>query len=178
MKEEMIEVPARRRKAMKNPAHRPSRTYPEAPVHRCEVALQECPFCGAPLRSTCWREVDKYVQTLEGPRHVVGYARRCSNPGCPQPGARYHATSVEKLSVPHVTYGWDVLAYIAARWEGEQKQFQEIWRELEGEYGIEISEREVGRLYRCVEALLLGQPVAVEQALRGAVEKYGRLILG
>lgn len=122
---------------MKRAAHRPRRTYPEAPVHRCQVALETCPFCGARLISTGSREVDKYVQTLEGAVHVIGCSRRCSNKECPQPQARYHSSRGEKLSLPNITYGLDVMAYIATRRNGEQKQFKEVWRELEQKYDLD-----------------------------------------
>lgn len=162
---------------MKKPAHRPRREYPEAPIHRSHVALEECPFCGGQLISTCSREVDKYVQTLKGPVHVIGYSRKCNNADCPQPQARYHATWGAKLSLPNSTYGLDVLAYIAYRHDGEQKQFKEIWQELETEYRIEICEREVGRLYRKIEALLMGNQAAIQQELAATVHEYGQLIM-
>jgi len=162
---------------MKNAAHRPSRSYPEAPVHRSHVGLDTCPFCEAHLITSGSREVDKYVQSLNGPIHVIGYSRKCSHPDCPQPRARYHATPAEKLSLPHVTYGLDVMAHIAQRRNDEQRQFKEIWRELQSDFGVEISEREVGRLYRKIQALLLGNQIAIRQELAAAVEKYGRLIM-
>ena len=162
---------------MKRPAHRPKRSYSEAPIHRSRVSLEKCPFCGSQLISTGSREVDKYVQTLSNPVHVIGYSRKCNNPDCPQPQARYHATQADKLSLPHVTYGLDVMAYIAHRRNGEQKQFKEIGGELRTEFEIEISEREVGRLYRKIQALLLGNQAAIHQKLAAAVEEYGRLIM-
>lgn len=162
---------------MKNPAHRPSRSFPEAPVHRTRIELDKCPFCSTQLTTTSSREVDKYVQLLSGPVHVIGYSRKCSNVDCPQPQARYHATRAAKLSLPHVTYGLDVLAYIAQRRNGDQKQFKEIWRELRTEFEVEISEREVGRLYRKVQALLLGNQVAIHQKLAATAQEYGQLIM-
>jgi len=69
------------------------------------------------------------------------------------------------------------MAYIAHRRNGEQKQFKEIWDELRTEFEIEISEREVGRLYRKIQALLLGNQAAIHQKLAAAVEEYGRLIM-
>jgi len=127
--------------------------------------------------STTWREVDKYVQMMKGPMHVIGYGRKCSNEECPQPQARYHATWVDKLSLPHCTYGLDVLAYIAKQHDREQKQFKEIRKELEQEYQIEICEREVGRLYRKIEALLMGNQVAIQEKLAVTAKTCGYLIM-
>lgn len=162
---------------MKRATHRPKRAYPDAPIHRTQVALDQCPFCGFPLVSTRSREVDKYVQTMAGPRHVIGYSSKCSNSACLQPQTRYHATQGAKLSLPHVTYGLDVMAYIAHRRNGEQKQFKEIWRELRIEYQVEISEREVGLLYRKIQALLMGGQEEIHQELTATVQKYGRLLM-
>ncbi len=104
---------------MRRAAHRPKRSYFEAPIHRSHVSLEKCPFCGSRLISAGSREVDKYVQALNNSIHVIGYGRKCSNPDCPQPQARYHATQADKLSLPYVTYGLDVMAYSAHRRNGE-----------------------------------------------------------
>ncbi len=162
---------------MKKPAHRPKRTYPDAPTHRSHVTLKACPFCDSHLVTTSSREVDKYVQTLEGPFHVIGYSRRCSNKNCSHAEARYHAPQAAKLSLPNVTYGLDVLCYIANRHNEGKKNFKEIWQELSQEKGLEISEREVGRLYRKVAALLVGNQVVNQEKLAKTVEKYGQLIM-
>jgi hypothetical protein len=121
--------------------------------------------------------VDKYVQILGGPDHVIGYSRKCSNADCPQPQARYHATRAAKLSLPNVTYGLDVTAYIVYLHNQEQKQFKEIWQELRSEFKIEICEREVGRLYRQGQALLLGNQVEIQQELAATAKEYGQLIM-
>jgi len=121
--------------------------------------------------------VDKYVQTMNGPVHVIGYSRKCNNAACPQPQARYHATRGAKLSLPNVTYGLDVMAYIAWRRNGAQKQFKEIWHELRTDYQVDISEREVGRLYRQIQALLMGNQAAIHQELAAAAQANGRLIM-
>lgn len=162
---------------MKRAAHRPSRTYPEAPIHRSQVALKKCPFCDSRLVSTGSREVDKYVQLLSGPVHVIGYSHKCSRAECPQPQARYHATRAAKQSLPNVTYGLDVMAYIVYRHNQEQKQFREVWLELRTEYKVEISEREVGRLYRQGQALLLGNQVEIQQELAATAKEYGQLVM-
>ena len=162
---------------MKKPAHRPKRTYPDAPIHRSHVTLKTCPFCDSHLVTTSSREVDKYVQTLAGPFHVIGYSRRCSNKECLHPEARYHAPQAAKLSLPNVTYGFDILCYIANKHNEDKKNFKEIWKELSQEKEVEISEREVGRLYRKMAALLVGNQVMIQEKLAKAVEKYGQLIM-
>lgn len=162
---------------MKKPAHRPKRTYPDAPIHRSHVTIKACPFCNSHLVTTSSREVDKYVQTLAGQVHVIGYSRKCSDKNCPHPEARYHAPQAAKLSLPNVTYGFDILCYIANRHNEDKKNFTEIWQELSQEKGIEISKREVGRLYRKMAVLLMGNQVMIQEKLAKTVEKYGQLIM-
>ena len=162
---------------MKKLAHRPKRTYPDAPIHRSHVTIKACPFCNSHLVTTSSREVNKYVQTLDGQVHVIGYSRKCSNKNCPHPEARYHAPQAAKLSLPNVTYGFDILCFIANRHNEDKKNFKEIWQELSQEKGIEISKREVGRLYRKMAVLLMGNQVVIQEKLAKTVEKYGQLIM-
>lgn len=160
---------------MKRAAHRPRRKYPDAPTQRTKVPLENCPFCAAPLVDAGWREVDKYVQTLNGPMHVIGRGKKCNNENCSFPKARYHARQGDKLSLPHCTYGLDVMAYIAYRRNEKNEQFKEIHQSLEGEYQVEISEREVGLLYRRIQALMLGNQAKIRQELRATAKKFGQL---
>lgn len=162
---------------MKRAAHRPRRKYPDAPIQRTKVPLENCPFCAAPLVGAGWREVDKYVQTLNGPVHVIGRGKKCSNENCSFPKARYHARQGDKLSLPHCTYGLDVMAYIAHRRNEKNEQFKEIHRSLEEKYQIEISEREVGLLYRRIQALLLGNQTKIRQELKATAKKFGQLLM-
>jgi len=83
----------------------------------------------------------------------------------------------DKLSLPNVTYGFDILCHIANRRNEDKKQFKEIWEELVQEENVEISEREVGRLYRKMEALLMGNQVMIREKLTRTVEEYGQLII-
>jgi hypothetical protein len=81
------------------------------------------------------------------------------------------------LSLPASTYGLDVLAYIGWRHEHEQRQLVEIQREL-NQKGIEINERNVGKLYRQYLALLGASSEVIGRKLDATVEKHGGLILG
>jgi hypothetical protein len=71
----------------------------------------------------------------------------------------------------------DVLAYIGWRHEHDQRQLVEIQREL-NQKGIEINERNVGKLYRQYLALLGATSEAKRKKLDEIVEKHGGLILG
>ena len=81
------------------------------------------------------------------------------------------------LSLPSSTYGLDVLAYIGWRHEHEQRQLVEIQREL-NEKGIEINERNVGKLYRQYLALLGASSEELRKKLDAIVAKHGGLIIG
>jgi len=96
---------------------------------------------------------------------------------CSHCGTRYYASQVLLLSLPSSTYGLDVLAYIGWRHEHDQRQLVEIQREL-NQKGIEINERNVGKLYRQYLVLLGATSEAIRKKLDGIVEKQGGLIFG
>jgi hypothetical protein len=79
--------------------------------------------------------------------------------------------------LPNSTYGLDVLAHIAYQHNEKNQQFREIWQELGTEYKLEISEREVGLLYRRIQALLMGNQVQVRRELKATAEQYGQLMM-
>jgi len=119
----------------------------------------------------------KNIQTMQGPLALAGRAKECTNEKCLHTGMRYYASQVLLLSLPSSTYGLDVLAYIGWRHEHDQRQFVEIQREL-NEKGIEINERNVGKLYRQYLALLGANSAAIGERLDVIVEKHGGLVLG
>lgn len=114
---------------------------------------------------------------MKGPLSLAGRAKVCVNEKCSHTGTRYYASQVLLLSLPSSTYGLDVLAYIGWRHEHDQRQFAEIQREL-NEKGIEINERNVGKLYRQYLALLGATSETIRERLGLIVEKHGGLILG
>lgn len=146
----------------KQPRHRPERTFPDAKRVIVPCELGQCVHCGSPLKSRKPWYVHKTVQTLGGPVFVAGRSKECVDPDCAHSGAHYYASGVLKISLPHSTYGLDVLAYLGWQHDKEHRQFVEIQRGL-NERGILINERTVGKLYRQFLALLGG---ASEQTLR------------
>jgi len=119
----------------------------------------------------------KTIQTMQGPLFLAGRAKMCVNAECSHYGTRYYAGQVLLLSLPASTYGLDVLAYIGWRHEHDQRQLVEIQREL-NQKGIEINERNVGKLYRQYLALLGATSEGIRRKLDAIVEKHGGLILG
>lgn len=114
---------------------------------------------------------------MSGPLFLAGRAKMCTNAECSHYGMRYYARQVLLLSLPDSSYGLDVLAYIGWRHEHDQRQFVEIQREL-NQKGIEINERNVGKLYRQYLALLGAASEVKRKKLDAIVEKHGGLIFG
>jgi hypothetical protein len=162
---------------MKERPRRPKRRYPEARRQIFVSKMKACIHCGAELRLRPNWHMQKTIQTLEGPLFLAGRAKVCTNTECSHCGTRYYASQVWLLSLPDSTYGMDVLAYIGWRHEHDQRQLVEIQREL-NQKGIEINERNVGKLYRQYLALLGASSATIEKKLKGSVEKHGGLILG
>lgn len=161
----------------KRPRHRPKRRYPEAKRQIYVSELTACAHCGAELKLRPNWHVRKTIQTMKGPLFLAGRAKVCMNAECSHCGTRYYASQVLLLSLPGSTYGLDVLAYIGWRHEHDQRQLVEIQREL-NQKGIEINERNVGKLYRQYLALLGAGSETIRKKLDVIVEKHGGLILG
>jgi hypothetical protein len=161
----------------KRPRHRPERKYPGANRQIFVSAVNACVHCGAELKVRPNWHVRKTIQTMTGPLFLAGRAKICMNKECSHYGTRYYASQVWLLSLPSSTYGMDVLAYIGWRHEHDQRQLVEIQREL-NQKGVEINERNVGKLYRQYLALLGAASEGIRKKLDATVEKQGGLIFG
>jgi len=93
----------------KQPRHRPRRSFANAKRVIVECELGSCPHCGQPLASSKTWHVRKTVQTMEGPLFVAGKSKKCAHLECSHVGEHYHASGVLRISLPHSTYGLDVL---------------------------------------------------------------------
>ena len=159
----------------KPPRHRPQRQFPDAPRLIIPCDYETCLHCGQPLAHRKTWYVKKYVQTLSGPVFIAGKTNRCTNPLCIHPGATYYASGVLAISLPHSTYGLDVLAFIGWRHEHDHKQLIEIQRDLQ-QRGLLINERTVGKLYRQFLALLGTLTTQHRQRLETTMQQHGGLI--
>jgi hypothetical protein len=112
---------------------------------------------------------------MQGPVFVAGKSKQCSNSECRHYGEHYYASRVLLLSLPHSTYGLDVLAFIGWQHEREHRQLVEIQGELNAR-GIEINERNVGKLYRQFLALLGATSEQTQQRLADTAAHHGGLI--
>jgi hypothetical protein len=159
----------------KRPRHRPHRKFPDAPRLILECELETCIHCSQTLESRRPWHMRKTVQTMGGPVFVAGKSKQCNNPECSHRDEHYYASRVLLISLPHSTYGLDVLAFIGWQHEHEHRQLVEIQREL-NERGVEINERNVGKLYRQFLALLGAMSQQTQQRLEQTVAQHGGLI--
>lgn len=159
----------------KRPRHRPHREFPDAKRIIIDCDLDTCPICEWVLKPRRPWHMRKTIQTLKGPVFVAGKSKECTNPACQNFGKHYYASRVWLLSLPNSTYGMDVLAYIGWRHEHEHRQLVEIQREL-NQRGVEINERNVGKLYRQFLALLQATCEQAQDDLATTAAQYGGLI--
>ena len=159
----------------KQPRHRPHREYPDAKRVLVECELIDCPSCGKRLKARRPWHASKTIQTLQGPVFLAGKSKECATAGCANQGKHYYASGLSLWSLPHSTYGLDVLAFIGWQHEHEHQQLVEIQRDL-NQRGIAINERHTGRLYRQFLALLSASREQHEAELAEIAQEYGGLI--
>ena len=159
----------------KLPRHRPRRRFPDAKRVIVECDLERCIHCGQPLRPRRAWHMRKTIQTLEGPLFVAGKSKECVNEACSHVGVHYYASRTLALSLPHSTYGLDVLAFIGWQHEHEHRHLAEIQRMLHAR-GVLVNEPTVGKLYQQVLALLAGMDAEREARLAQTAAEHGGLI--
>ena len=159
----------------KRARHRPHREFPNAKRIIVDCVLDSCPICKRELKPRLPWHMRKTIQTLNGPIFVAGKSKECANPACPNYGKHYYASRVWLLSLPNSTYGLDVLALIGWQHEHEHRQLVEIQREL-NQRGVQVNERNVGKLYRQFLALLQAMSEQAQEDLAATAAEYGGLI--
>ena len=159
----------------KQARHRPIRKFENAKRRILECELEKCLHCGEILKPRNTWSIRKNVQTMDGPVFIGGKTKKCMNEKCSHTGKHYYASQASLISLPHSTYGLDVLAYIGWQHEHEHKQLVEIQQEL-NERGILINERNTGKLYRQFLAFLGAMSARTEERLEKAVAEHGGLI--
>jgi hypothetical protein len=158
-------------------ARRPKRHDPKAERMTFTAEIERCLLCNEPsISAGSTSHSAKNVQTLEGKFYVVAYSRRCPTSECKNFGKHYHAAGHSKISLPHSTYGLDVVALVGIQRERKHEQFIEI-EALLNERGVEIDDASVGRLYRSFLSLMEGAWPKRRERLVEAAEKYGGLVL-
>jgi len=138
--------------------------------------IQICPFCNSKLEY-CHTVSKKTISTLSGVVTIVNMGYRCSNQNCSQSKSVYRSAQAEQLSMKHITYGMDVLAYVGELRFKEHKTRKEIMEILNTE-GVSVSERHVQKLYERYAVLLRASAENYAKAeLKKVTEIHGGIIL-
>mgnify|MGYP006899961458 FL=1 len=135
-----------------------------------------------PLLRLWWKtyilpsSLEKTISTLDGEFKIVNMGYRCENPSCSNTTV-YRSAQAEHLSMKHITYGMDVIAYIGHLRFKEHKARTEMASILK-EKKVKISDRQVQKLYERY-ALLLRANVkeTVKDDLQKVVNEHGGIIL-
>ncbi|MCM3763295.1 transposase, partial [Alkalihalobacillus oceani] len=137
--------------------------------------IKNCPACDTKLsyRHPVWR---KTISTLKGEVKIVNLGYRCQNEECSNTTV-FRSAKAEHISMKHITYGMDVIAYIGHLRFKEHKTRGEIATIL-NEKQVKISERQVQKLYERYTLLLRSDvEMIVRETLQDIVEEHGGIIL-
>ncbi len=155
---------------------KPPRQFGPLPHVRSRPELSACPHCGGRLRYShpVW---SKAIQSLRRIEHVTNLGCRCANPGCGFPRTVYRSARAEACQVKGSGYGLDVVAEIGALRVGQHRTRAEIWRYLDEETAVRISERHGQNLLEVYLALLRASQGDLPTRLAAIAEAHGGLIL-
>ncbi len=155
---------------------KPPREFGPLPHVRYRPELSACPHCGARLRYShpVWA---KAIQSLQRVEHVTNLGFRCANPSCWFPRTVYRSARAEACQVKGSGYGLDVVAEIGALRFGQHRTREEIWRYLDQETAVRISERHVQNLLEVYLALLRASQSNLPTRLAAIAEEHGGLIV-
>ena len=136
---------------------------------------KRCPSCRQQLHLLPGLYLKKTIQTLNGVLWLGGYVAQCANPECQGYHTHYLSKQLAALGLPKVTYGIDVIVRVGWRRQHDHHTMNEIGQELRS-LGIQITDREVERLWDYYRMLLRGLSQADFVKLREAEQVYGGLI--
>lgn len=113
-----------------------------------------CELCGSKLKFWTWI-IRKFIVTLSIVIRLKSQAMICSNKDCPDhKNKRYYSSKyAHKFALKNSTFGLDVVAFIGFKRSQENRNFDEIHKELE-QKGVVISRRNVDKLYKSFEYLI------------------------
>ena len=137
--------------------------------------LKRCPYCYRRLHLLPGLYLRKTVQTLSGALWLGGYAARCTNPRCKHRKTHYLSAQLAAMSLPNVSYGLDVVVRVGWRRQHDHRTMSEIGQEVRA-LGIQITDREVERLWDYYLLLLRGLTQTDLVKLREAARIYGGLV--
>jgi hypothetical protein len=133
--------------------------------------FEHCLFCGEELRPRRYLNWRKPIQMLRENVYVTSRGRYCLH----HPQMTYLSAAATRLSLPHSTYGLDVLVRIGYLRDYKRMTFAQIRESLPAH--IRVSERHLSNLYKEYLALLACAERLDVDKLKAAAAKYGGLIL-
>ncbi|WP_391203276.1 transposase [Psychrobacillus sp. L4] len=138
--------------------------------------FSNCPTCQSKL-DYCHTVSKKTISTLDGVKTIINMGYRCTNPTCENASTVFRSAQAEHLSIKHITYGIDVLAFVGELRFKEHKTRIEIMNIL-NQSGVVVSERHVQKLYERYTVLLRASVVEnSKNMLNEMVDKHGGIIL-
>jgi len=133
--------------------------------------FDHCLLCGEKLKSHRHLNWRKPIQMLSENAYVTSRGRHCPS----HPELTYLSAEAAHLSLPHSTYGLDVLVHIGYQRDYAQKTYAQIHAAFPSH--IRVSERHVGNLYReYLAPLACAEQLDVDK-LKVAAAEYGGLIV-
>jgi hypothetical protein len=152
------------------------RQFGPVPHVRYRPEWSSCPHCGTALHFShpVWA---KTIQFLSGPEHVTSLGFRCRNLACALGRTVYRSARAEARQVRGHGYGLDVVVRIGYLRFHEHRTREEIWRQLQEESGVVISERHVQHLLEIYLALLRASGEDLGARLGPVARQHGGLIL-
>lgn len=138
--------------------------------------FSNCPTCQSKLEY-CHTVSKKTISTLNGVKTIVNMGYRCTNPECENVATVFRSAQAEHLSIKHITYGTDVLAFVGELRFKEHKTRKEIM-DILNDHGVVVSERHVQKLYERYTVLLRASAEEnSKKTLKETVEAHGGIIL-
>ena len=138
--------------------------------------ISSCPTCQSKLEY-CHTVSKKTISTLTGVKTIVNMGYRCTNSECKNLSTVHRSAQADHLSLKHITYGIDVIAYVGELRFKEHKTRKEIMDILNAQ-GIIVSERHVQKLYERYTLLLRASADEYHKnLLQETVDVHGGIIL-
>ncbi|WP_391202781.1 transposase [Psychrobacillus sp. L4] len=146
----------------------------ETNYYKPEISI--CPTCHSKL-DYCHTVSKKTISTLKGAKTIVNMGYRCTNSACENATTVFRSAQADHLSLKHMTYGIDVLAYVGQLRFKEHKTRKEIM-DILNDHGVVISERHVQKLYERYTVLLRASAEDhLQKTLQETVDSHGGIIL-
>lgn len=133
--------------------------------------FEHCLLCGEKLKTRRHLNWRKAIQMLDENAYVTSRGRYCPH----HPQLTYLSAEAAHLSLPHSTYGLDVLVRIGYQRDYRRMTFSQVQAALPAH--IRVSERHLPNLYREYLALLACAERLDVDKLKAAAARYGGLIL-